>query len=191
MKFFVYDHVTGDIMLNDESILLVREFATLCNEERNKTKNDKTGKKRERAFREFKYIFLFFDWGSPYFQYSEQEKNTESLADSELTDEEFEDEDFKNACRKYDEIQNSSVETRLLKSAMISVENLIFYLGHVDLNERDTLTGKPIFKTKDLIAEIKGCKDVISGLRELENQVKSGTESDDVLRGGVEAGFYD
>ena len=178
-------------MLNDESILLVREFATLCNEERNKTKNDKTGKKRERAFREFKYIFLFFDWGSPYFQYSEQEKNTESLADSELTDEEFEDEDFKNACRKYDEIQNSSVETRLLKSAMISVENLIFYLGHVDLNERDTLTGKPIFKTKDLIAEIKGCKDVISGLRELENQVKSGTESDDVLRGGVEAGFYD
>ena len=191
MKFFVYDHVTGEIMLNDESILLVREFATLCNEERNKTKNDKTGKKRERAFREFKYIFLFFDWGSPYFLYSEQEKNTESLADSELTDEEFEDEDFKNACRKYDEIQNSSQEIQMLKAAMSAVDTLIFYLNHIDLSERDTLTGKPIFKSKDLIAEIKGCKDLISGLRELEKQVKSGTESEAALRGGVEAGFYD
>lgn len=191
MKFFVYDNAIGDVMLNDESILLIKEFKALLNDDRNKTKTDKTGKNRERAFREFKYIYLFFDWGSPYFLYSEQERNIESRADSELTDVEFEDPLFREACRKYDELQNSSLEIRLLRAAMDSVENLIFYLGHVDLTERDEVTGKPIFKSKDLIAEIKGCKDVISGLRELEKQVKSGAGEEAILRGGVEAGFYD
>lgn len=178
-------------MLNDESILLIKEFKALLNDDRNKTKADKTGKNRERAFKEFKFIYLFFDWESPYFLYSEQERNNEALLDSELTEEEFNDPTFRDACRKYDELQNSSQEIRLLKSARTSVENVIFYLEHVNLDERDPLTGKPIFKTKDLIAEIKGCKDIISGLRELEKQVKKGVDDESALRGGVEAGFYD
>ena len=41
MKFFVYDNAIGDVMLNDESILLIKEFKALLNDDRNKTKNDK------------------------------------------------------------------------------------------------------------------------------------------------------
>lgn len=74
---------------------------------------------------------------------------------------------------------------------MASVETLIYYLNSVDVNERNPLDGKPIYKTKDLIAEIKGCKDVIVGLRELEHQVKKEIETDTGLRGNAEAGFYD
>jgi hypothetical protein len=74
---------------------------------------------------------------------------------------------------------------------MASVETLIYYLQHVDVNERNPLDGKPIYKTKDLIAEIKGCKDVIVGVRELENQVKKELETETGLRGNTEAGFYD
>ena len=74
---------------------------------------------------------------------------------------------------------------------MTSVETVIYYLSHVDVNERNPLDGKPIFKTKDLITEIKGCKDIIIGLQELEKQVKKELEPDSGLRGGVEAGFYD
>ena len=36
MKFFIYDNVNEEIMLNDESILLIREFAALLDESRNK-----------------------------------------------------------------------------------------------------------------------------------------------------------
>jgi len=111
--------------------------------------------------------------------------------DSELTESEYADETFKTACRKYDELQNSSISIRLLKSAMSSVETVIYYLQNVDVNERDVLTGKPIFKTKDLIAEIKGCKDLIVGIKELEKQVKQELEQDSGLRGNAEAGFYD
>ena len=191
MKFFLYDNVNGDVTINDEAILTVREFAALMDIERNKTKNDKTGKKKERAFKEFKYMYLFIDGQSPYFQFPEQDRHLESLLDSGLTPEEYEDSLFKEACRKYDKLQNSSLEVRLLKAAMAAVENQINYLENVDLSERDPATGKPIFKSKDLIAEIKGCKDIIVSLRDLELQVKKGENSETKLRGDVEQGLFD
>lgn len=113
------------------------------------------------------------------------------MADSGLTQEEYDDPVFREACRKYDQLQNASLEVRLLKAAMTAVENQIYYLEHVDLNERDGQTGKPLFKSKDLIAEIKGSKDIISSLRELEIQVKKGEETANNLRGGAEAGLFD
>ena len=191
MKFFVYDNVSGSVSIEQENILLIKEFEDLLADARNKTKDDKTGKKKERAFRELKYIYLFFDWESPYFQFPEQERHTESLKDSKLTDEEFNDPLFRAACRKYDYIQNSSLDIKLLKAAMSAVDKQIFYLNNVDLQERDDVTGKPIFKSKDLIAEIKGCKDLISSLRELELQVKKGLDTESSIRGNTEVGMFD
>lgn len=191
MKFFIYDNVNGGVEINDESILTVREFAALMELERNKTKNDRTGKKRERAFKEFKYMYLFIDGQSPYFQFPEQDRHAEALLDSGLTPEEFNDPIFRDACRKYDSLQNSSLEVRLLKAAMNAVENQIQYLENVDLSERDPATGKPVFKSKDLIIEIKGCKDIITSLRDLELQVKKGENSETKLRGDVEQGLFD
>ena len=79
----------------------------------------------------------------------------------------------------------------MLKAAMSAVDKQIFYLENVDLQERDPVTGKPIFKSKDLIAEIKGCKDLISTLRELQVQVKRGLEVENNLRGNAEVGMFD
>jgi len=191
MKFFVYDNVNGNVSLEDTSILLIKEFEALLEDNRNKSSADKTGKKRLRAFKEFKFIYLFFDWESPYFQYTEQDKHAEAMKDSGLSDEEFDDPKFRMACQKYDEIQNSSLDIKLLKAAMNAVDNQIFYLSNVDLQERDPITGKPIFKSKDLIAEIKGCKDLISTLRELQVQVKKGLEIESNVRGNTEIGLFD
>lgn len=191
MKFFQYDNENGQLILEDESILLVKELENLLDPKRNITKNDKTGKKKERAFKELKYIYLFFDGQSPYFQFPEQDRHKEALLDSGLTESEFNDPIFREACRKYDALQNSSLEIRLLRSAMDAVESQINYLANVDLDERDPATGKPIFKSKDLIAEIKGCKDIISSLRDLELQVKKGEVNESKLRGDVEAGIFD
>jgi hypothetical protein len=190
MKFFLYDNEKG-LTLNSEPILLISEFKALMELKRNKTTSDKTGKERTRAFKEFAYIYLFFDWESPYFQLPEQERHAAAFADSELTLEEFEDPLFRTACNKYEELQNSSISIRLLKSAMKSVETLIYYLEHVDVNERNPADGKPIYKTKDLIAEIKGSKDVIVGIKQLELQVKKDLDQESGLRGNTEPGYFD
>ena len=54
-------------------------------------------------------------------------------------------------------------------------------------------TGIPYKLTEPtgLIAEIKGCKDLISGLQDLEKQVKKDIEPDSGLRGNTEAGMFD
>ena len=191
MKFFKYDRGNGSLELNNESLILTKEFKDLLEVGRNKSPSDKSGKNKEKAFREFTYIYLFFDWESPYFQIPEQDRHLACMEDSGLNESDLTDELFVAACRKYDEIQNSSLSMRLLKGAMSAVETLIYYLTNVDVNERDPLTGKPIFKSKDLIAEIKGCKDVIAGIRDLETQVKKGLEKENTLRGGIETGLFD
>ena len=191
MRFFVFDSSRNRINVNVPEILLISEFKALWEEKRNITKTDKTGKNKERAFREFTYIYLFFDWESPFFNDPEQDRHTRALDNSGLTEEEFEDPLFRIACNKYDEIQNTHISIRLLRAAMKSVDTVIYYLENVDVNERSEVDGKPIFKTKDLITEIKGCKDLIVSLQELERQVKKEMEPDSGLRGGAEAGFFD
>ena len=191
MKFFNYDNVNNEVLIDDESIMLIREFEALNDNDRNKSKEDKSGKKKLRLFKELKYLYLFFDWASPYFSYSEQERHREALLDSGLTDDEFKDEIFNNACKKYQELQESILEIRMLKAAMRAVEEVIHYFETLDSSERDPVTGKPILKTKAIIAEIKGCKDLITSLRDLETQVKKGLEKENTLRGGIETGLFD
>ncbi len=58
MKFFLYDDANEQLILNKEMILLVNEFSVLLDEKRNKVKK---GEHKERAFKEFAYIFLFLD----------------------------------------------------------------------------------------------------------------------------------
>lgn len=191
MKFFIYDKNNGNLALEDESILLIKQIAALLEPSRNITKTDKTGKLKTLAFKELTYIYLFFDWSSPYFPLPEQDRHSAAFVDSKLTEAEFDNPIFREACKRYDEIQNMSLEIRMLKAAMAAIESQIYYLQHVDLQERDPVSGKPIFKSKDLIAEIKGCKDVITGLRELEKQVKTGFDTQSNLRGNTELGALD
>jgi len=191
MKFFVYDNVNGNISLEEESILLIKEFSSLLEESRNKTKEDKTGKKKTRAFKELKYIYLMLDWQSPYFQYTEQDRHNESLKDSGLTEEEFNDEKFKEACRKYQELQDQNINLQLLKSCMTSVRKVMYYFEHVDIEERDPVTGKPIFTTKDLVSNLKNSKDLVASIQELELQVKKGMSAESTIRGNTETGMFD
>ena len=150
MRFFEFDTTLREVVINDAGVLVIKEFEDLFDLPRNRCKEDKTGSKKLRAFKELKYIYLALDWESPYFNLTEQLRHTTALVDSELTKEEFEDPVFRSACRKYEELQNSSLDIRLLKAAMAAVETQIYYLEHVDLTERDLTTGKPIYKSKDL-----------------------------------------
>lgn len=191
MKFFLYDNVNSEVKLDDESILLTREFADLMGVVRNKSPKDKLGKRRLRAFKEFKYIFLYFDWSSPYFQYAEQDKHEEAFKDSGLNKKEFEDEKFKIACKKYDEIQNSSKIGNLLKASYNTIDKITHYLEELDLNERDPLSGKPIFKTKDVIMEMSSAGKLIDTIKLLELSFKKELEPDTGLRGDKTAGLFD
>lgn len=189
LKIFQYDNVNGRVELNVPEILLVREFAALMDNKRNISKEDPKGTYHSRAFREFKYIWLALDWQSIYADFSEQERHQEALKDANITEQEFNDPDFRAACRKYRNIQEETRSIKLLKAAQNTVDKFIDYFNNVDPEERDVQTGKPIYKVKDIMAEISNLSKVNEELRILEGQVKKELVETSMLRGGATDGF--
>ena len=188
-NIFQYDNMHNRVELNMPEILLVKEFSELVKCERNICKEDPKGTQGLRAFREFTYIWLALDWKSPYSDYSEQERHKEALNDSGLTEEEFNNPEFRAACRKYRQLQESNRSIKMLQAAQNTVDNFIDYFNTVvDLSERDA-NGKPVFKTKDIIAEISSLSKVHEELKILEGQVKKEMMETSSIRGGATDGF--
>lgn len=59
----------------------------------------------------------------------------------------------------------------MVKAAESTVDKLIDYFENVDPLERDPQTGKPIFKAKDIMAEISKLDETADGLLALEGRL--------------------
>lgn len=188
-NIFQYDNVSNRIDLNIPEILLVKEFAELMKCERNICKEDPKGVYGLRAFKEFTYIWLAIDWKSIYADYTEQERHREALRDAGITEEEFNNPEFRAACRKYRAIQDSNRSIKLLQAAQSTVDKFIDYFNNVDPEERDPVTGKPIFKVKDLMSEISSLSKVHDELTALEGMVKKELSEQSSIRAGAVEGF--
>lgn len=188
-EFFNYDANTNRLEIAKPEILLVKEFADLLDYKRNKCKQDPGGTQCLRAFRELTYIWLALSWQSPLKDYYEQDKHEEAIRSSGLTEKEFNDPVFRCACRKFKQIQDENRSIKMLKAAQSTVDKFIDYFTNVDPSERDPLTGKPIFKVKDIIAELSNLHKVHEELTILDNNVKKEISETTNIRGGAEDGF--
>jgi hypothetical protein len=108
-----------------------------------------------------------------------------------LTEEELKDPLFRDACKKYQDMQDSSKIGKLLQTSYNTIDKITHYLENIDLEERDPMTGKPIFKTKDVIAEMSSASKLIEVIKTLELQYKKGGEVDSALRGDRDIGMFD
>lgn len=190
-NFFEYDNRTGELVINEYNILLVREFAALYDKNRNKCKEDKRGTARLLAKKEFAYLFLKFAPKSPYYDFLEQDKHEEALKDSGLTQKEFDDETFRAACNKCKKIIDSDRILKLFNSAYSQCDDITYYFDEiVDYEERDG-NGKPVFDPKNTIAMIKSLGGVIGGIDTLKNMYLKGLEADSKLRADAVPGYRD
>lgn len=188
MEIFIFDNSTNTLRINEYSILLIKEFADLWEINRNKCKEDKTGKERLLAFKEFTYIFLSLDYKSPYFAYLEQEKHYAALIDSRLEPEHIKNQEFVAAYNKYKELQESDPILSLIKTAHHTLYRTQVFLDSIDFTEIDE-TGKPLYKPKSVIEDIASIAKMRNSLIELEEQHKKGLLSQSKLRGDTELGF--
>lgn len=188
MEIFIFDNATNTLRINEYSILLIKEFADLWEIERNKCKEDKSGKDRLLAFKEFTYIYLSLDYKSPYFAYLEQDKHYAALVDSGLESEHIKDPLFVAAYNKYKEIQSSDPILSLIKTAHHTLYRTQVFLDSIDFTEIDEM-GKPLYKPKSVIEDIASIAKMRNSLIELEEQHKKGLLSQSKLRGDTEPGF--
>lgn len=189
LHIFQYDNAKDRVSLNKPEILLIKEFKELMDDERNICDEDPKGSKHLLAYKEFTYIWLALDWQSFYSDYSEQERHQAALQDSQLTKEQFNDPKFRAACRRYRDIQESIISIKLLKSSQEMVNKFIDYFHSLDPQERDPQTGKPIWKVKDIQAELTNLPKVIDQLKQVEGYVKKEMQEQSQLRGGAVDGF--
>ena len=189
LRIFQYDNVSGKVELNVPEILLTKEFSELMNNERNITKEDPKGENKTRAYREFQYIYLALDWQSPYSDYTEQERHKEAINDSGLTEEEFNNPEFRAACRKFKNIQEQTLSIQLLNAVKTTCIRFKNYFLNVDPEERDELTGKPIYKVKDIITEVSSLSKVLNELQTLEGMVKKDISVKSSIRAGAVDGY--
>lgn len=187
LKFFNYNG--GFLELNTPEILLIQEFNALMDTERNKCSDDPKGLYSKRAFREFTYIYLALDWNSPYCEYFAQEKHQDALKDANMTEEEFNDPLFRAACRKYKEMQESDRSIKLLNAARLTIDKFVNYFENIDPEERDETTRKPVYKVKDIMAEITSLNKVYESLTILDSQVKKQLVEQTQIRGNAEEGY--
>ena len=190
MQIFIFDNATNSLRIDDYSILLVKEFAKLWEPERNKCKEDKTGKQRIRAFKEFTYIYLVLDFKSPYFKYLEKDKHEAALADSGLKESDLKDEDFLAAYHKYQEMQEADPILALIKTAYHTIYKMRVHLDSINFSEVDA-DGKPIYKPKDVIGDLKSISKIRTELQTLEEMHKTNQEAAAKVRGDVALGMLD
>lgn len=181
MNVFVWDSLDLKLEINEPELFLIKEFKALLDRD--------TSKLKTKAFREFTYIYLMIDWKSPYSDFSDVERHEAALADSELTESEFNDITFKQACKKYQDIQNKDIKMQAVQSAQYMVHRVIDYFDNIVDFEKTTETGMPVYKMKDVMTEMKNLGDTLDALDALKTRVKKGLASESGIRGGATDGF--
>lgn len=191
IKFFAYDSSKNKIIINEPEILLVKEFADLWTNERNKCKEDPTGDKKLRGFKELIYIYMAIDWGAPGSKDTPTNRHKYALEASGLTEEEYNDELFRAACTKYRQLQDaSSVTGKLVETYTNKIHEMRVFIDSIDYDER-TDTGMPIFKIKDTLTEMQNLTKALDALKDLEDRYKKEQQEASGLRGDAVPGLFD
>jgi hypothetical protein len=189
MRFKIFTLEGNDLTINKPEVLLIPEFATLWNIDRNKCKEDKTGKERLLASKELKYIWLSQDFTSNYQEMSLMDRIQTSLDDSGLTAAQAGIPEMVAAINRYNQLQDTKT-IRLLKSAYLVIDKLEDFFKTVDLTERDD-NNKLVHSSKDAIANLSNLGKVVEGLETLEYQVKKEKQAEKAIRGDASPGLYD
>ena len=191
IKFFAYDSSKNEIIINEPEILLVKEFADLWTNERNKTKDDPDGHLKTRGFRELIYIYMAIDWGAPGSKDTPENRRQQALEASRLTEEELEDPVFLAACKKYQELQDSSSTIGpMIQMFRNKLYEIKAFIESIDYNER-TDSGTPVFKVKDTFDTMQQLSKVMTSLKQLEAEYKEEQDEVSGLRGDTMPGAHD
>ncbi len=192
IKFFSYDSQKNKVIINQPEILLVKEFADLWTDERNKCPEDPDGHLKLKGFKELIYIYIAIDWSAPGSKDTPANRHKGAVEASGLTPEELRDETLLAACRKYKELQDaSSVVGKMVETYTNKLHEMRIFIESIDFNERSETTGMPIFKTKDMLSEMQTLSKALDALKDLEDRYKAEQEEATGLRGNKRPGMYD
>lgn len=196
-KIFIYDAVTGEFMLNEPELKLVREFNDLwlvakqrcgCIDVNDNGISHGNSEAIMKYANYCKFVYLYADYASPYRDYPEDDKRIQAAYDSYLSSEESVMEQLDCACKKWGEIQDKDRNVRILKAGQQQVDELIAYFSEpAKLTQKKD--GKPIYKAKDIMMELREIGSISDELDRHEERVRLGDAAQSNIRGGAIEGL--
>lgn len=178
------------VTLNKPWISLIPEFRVLL--ARDKGEPGQSGRAKWKATREFTFMYLMYDFHSPYENEPDERRLELSLDSAQLTDKwqnYTNDTEFHEAVDKYIEMLNNSSKTlqrlRSFKAAMDAQDS---FLLSINYNERN-INGGLVHNLKTSQDAMANIPKLMAAFTELENKVKAEMNDSTDMRGGAEKGI--
>lgn len=176
-------------VINKKDVLLIPEFKVMLELKYNIQKGDHQGRLRNRAFKEFTFIYFYVDYKSDYSNYTEKERKTESLKAAELPEDYEISKELEAAIEKYKELQETRA-LKLLNSANGAIDKIRLFYDGLDFTEEDS-NGKLKHDPNRVLTSINGLSKTLESLEKLEKRVKQSLKQDLGVRGDGEGGFFE
>lgn len=177
----------GEIEFVAEEVKLVPEVQALLALAYNKGTGDFEGRKKLRARKEIKYLYLAYSFKSPYKDYNETERIAEAKTDCGFDAVWQESKELKALVPKFQKGNQSKV-TRLLGTVERFIDKFEKHLNDIRLDER-TPAGGLVHSAKAIMETLERLPRFAETLQELEQQAKSGVIVKTTSRGDQEVGW--
>lgn len=179
----------GMVSLNKVWISLIPEFKKILNRDRG-SDGDSHGRYKKQATKEFTYMFLLYDFHSPYENYTETDRieAVEGITglNPKIADK---DEELGAAIDKYKEmLDNCSPALRGLRTMKKAADKMYDYFDSIDYREID-MNGKLVHDVKKVQESITKMPYMNEAIKKQEAIVKQELEGDTGLRGDQEKGY--
>jgi len=166
----------------------IPEFKELIRRDRG-SPGDSQGRMKQRAAREFAYIYHVASHQSPYRVYDGDLREEEVRKDIFHDMPEWKpDSILEAALAKYRALTETEL-TKLLSGAVSAVNKLRDYFEKVNFTDVDA-DGRPIYNAKDVVSNLANLGKVVEGLQKLKEQVEKDELGSAQNRRGVDTNKY-
>lgn len=160
----VFKSENGTVTLLKEELSLIPEFKALLALSYNRQPGDLEGRKRQRAEKEFQYIWFMLSPRSPYREYNTKEREEEVFSLLGMKPKDCSNE-LLAAMKKYEELNYTRV-MRLITSAEGAVDKLRGYYDTLQFTEKTT-SGSLVNRPTEVINSLSQLEKVATALTKL------------------------
>jgi len=158
----MFDIVDGEVIINPDE-LAIPVFKKIYERDKSISKT--------KAFNIISYIVFMWKWDSPYASFINEESRDKIIKKDIFGDENYEIDDLtKEAITRYKEFQHT-FSLQFLEQNMVGAKKLMDFYQRVNWDEVDK-TGKPIYSSRDLAANLEKAGGILKSLESLKQQVK-------------------
>ena len=163
---------------------ITEEFKALFTIKYNsKYPGDSTGMKRKKGNKVIRYIYLMYNWDSPYMRKDEKDRKEAVINTIGIDWEIDEDEDAQKAIKFFIELQNDHRQLRALQAARKVVDNMITFMEDLNVNERDE-NNKLVHRPKDVLTLANEINEATKTLNQMEKEAKDSLSGQVIGQGG-------